>query len=261
MQLPWQQQGFFHTPTATARPLIACSACLQGEAVRYDGRHKRQDSIVRWLNPHLQVESLCPEVAIGQPVPRPPVQLVASSHSIRARGVDNSNLDISDELKTEGHRIVGKVGSDWPLCAYIFKSRSPSCGVGSTPIFDISPHAEKPDDKLESHLGSGLYAQQIKQQLPWLPLFEEWQLQTEAACQRALFYSFLCHDIVWSTDAGELDELVAHYSSLLAEFDSQQQLAAVEYSHQRQLMQAVCGIIETLQQDQQRQLVGSFLGR
>src|SRR5260370_41294862 len=55
---------------------ILVSACLLGQAVRYDGRAKRSDDelLAQWRQQGRLV-SFCPEVAGGLPVPRPPAEI------------------------------------------------------------------------------------------------------------------------------------------------------------------------------------------
>ena len=56
---------------------VLVSACLLGEPVRYNGRDKRceHDVLDRWLREG-RVVAVCPEVAGGLPVPRPPAEIV-----------------------------------------------------------------------------------------------------------------------------------------------------------------------------------------
>ncbi|MDI5822884.1 DUF523 domain-containing protein, partial [Salmonella enterica subsp. enterica serovar Kentucky] len=42
---------------------------LTGAAVRFDGGHKRMDFVMNSLAPWVTYKPICPEVAIGLPVP------------------------------------------------------------------------------------------------------------------------------------------------------------------------------------------------
>lgn len=55
------------------QPIVGISGCLTGSAVRFDGGHKRAEfamvKLARWVT----FQPVCPEMAIGLPVPRPRV--------------------------------------------------------------------------------------------------------------------------------------------------------------------------------------------
>ncbi|MAE74268.1 MAG: purine-nucleoside phosphorylase, partial [Bdellovibrionaceae bacterium] len=57
-------------------PKILFSACLLGQKVRYDGDDVLTDhpAIKEWTQKGLLI-SICPEVAGGLPVPRPPAEI------------------------------------------------------------------------------------------------------------------------------------------------------------------------------------------
>ncbi len=51
------------------KPVVGISGCLTGAAVRFDGGHKRMDFVMNSLAPWVAYKPICPEVAIGLPVP------------------------------------------------------------------------------------------------------------------------------------------------------------------------------------------------
>ena len=64
------------TGAAASSPIrIGVSACLLGDAVRYDGGHKRNALLVA-LDPFVEWIKVCPEVECGMGTPREPIQLV-----------------------------------------------------------------------------------------------------------------------------------------------------------------------------------------
>lgn len=166
-----QAYSFLNYDNTQAKPRVAISACLCGDLVRYDGRNKNFPELISSLEEQLDLLKICPEVAIGMGVPRAPIQLTRDNNNIEARGVENSANNVTSQLqsyassliKTYNPSSVGAAG----LCGFIFKSRSPSCGVGSTPIYK---------NDIEVDFGSGVFAQQIQQQWPWLPVTEETDL-------------------------------------------------------------------------------------
>src|SRR5690606_33117788 len=69
----------------SSRPLIGVSSCLLGQRVRYDGGHKREAFVVEDLAARFELLPICPEMAIGMGVPRPPLQLILEDDGIHAR--------------------------------------------------------------------------------------------------------------------------------------------------------------------------------
>ncbi len=153
--------------------VLGVSACLLGENVRYDGNHKRH-GVVCGLRKTFELLAVCPEVAAGLGVPRPAVQLVDVEGGIKALGVKDRNLDITRRLAKRSASLVTELAH---ISGFVFKSRSPSCGDGSSPV-----HNERGE---VAGFDQGLFAQVLSRHLPRLPMIEERQL--EDARRRADF--------------------------------------------------------------------------
>lgn len=150
------------------RPCLGVSSCLLGHRVRYDGNHRLDSFVLEELGACFDLLPICPEVAIGMGVPRPPIRLVLEAEGIHARGVDDPALDVTAELSAFALRTATSLGH---LCGYVFKARSPSCGVGSTPVW-------MPDGR--SRQGSGLFSAALREALPLLPVVEDEDLRNPA---------------------------------------------------------------------------------
>lgn len=161
-----------------SKPLVGISSCLTGQKVRYDGQHKFNHWIHTHIAPHVELLPLCPEAAIGMGIPRPPIQLRQTSAGLKAVGRDQGDIDVTAALLN----FAESVERVYPqLCGYIFQSRSPSCGLGTTPIFN--EHGQ------ETHLGSGLVAGHLAKLSPKLPLVNDTDLDeagTEAFLKRVM---------------------------------------------------------------------------
>lgn len=153
---------------------IGVSACLLGERVRYDAGHKYNSALLHHLSADYELLSICPEVAAGLGVPRPPVQLMVREGETRALGVVDEQLDVTLPLVNYGRLLAQELDG---VCGYVFKSRSPSCGLGTTPI-----RAEAG----ALHYGNGLFAQQIVQAWPLLPVIDEESLEQTSLRQQFL---------------------------------------------------------------------------
>lgn len=144
---------------------LGISSCLLGQRVRYDGDHKQNDFIVGTLGRFFEWVPVCPEVAIGLGVPRPPIRLVTLRGSTRAVGVKDTNLDVTQKLATYGEKQARKLDD---ICGYIFKSKSPSCGMERVKIYSCSGAARAN--------GRGIYADAFRTAHPCLPAEEEGRL-------------------------------------------------------------------------------------
>ncbi len=149
-----------------ATPLrIGISSCLLGERVRWDGDH-RQDSYIQYtLGQVFEFVPVCPEVAIGMGVPRPAIRLVGSPAAPRLLGVEDPGLDVTQAMQRFGRRQARRLSD---LDGYIFKSRSPSCGMEGVKL-----HTRKGG---VSRRGVGLYAREFMAANPLIPCEEEGRL-------------------------------------------------------------------------------------
>lgn len=143
---------------------VGISSCLLGEQVRYDGGHKLDNYIVGTLSHFFEFKAFCPEVAIGMGVPRPTIQLVKVNNEVRSVGAKNPDNDVTDSLRDYANRQ--KTAHD-ELCGYILKKDSPSCGMARVKVY-CNQQPQK--------IGSGIYAEQLMQNLPLLPVEEEGRL-------------------------------------------------------------------------------------
>lgn len=156
----------FFPPDPPGKPRIGISSCLLGHKVRYDGGHKRDDYILGVLAKHVDYVPVCPEVAIGLGVPRPPIQLVGDPARPRVVGVKDPAADYTRELTACGRRMARELGD---ISGYIFKSKSPSCGMERVKVY---PASGRPPVAR----GTGVYARAVMEAAPWLPVEEEGRL-------------------------------------------------------------------------------------
>lgn len=140
---------------------IGVSACLLGERVRYDAGHKRDPLIADTLAELVEWVPVCPEVAIGMGVPRPPIRLFDKGGEVRAVGVEDAALEVTAPLKAYGRRMATELED---IDGYLFKARSPSCGIARVKVF--SQGRTRPR-------GTGLFAREIMARRPLLPVMEE----------------------------------------------------------------------------------------
>ncbi|MBZ8142117.1 purine-nucleoside phosphorylase [Rubrivivax gelatinosus] len=116
---------------APARVLV--SACLLGEAVRWDGGHRRLDAaLLRQWQAEGRVVGFCPECAAGLPVPRPPAEIEPGADAAavlagRARVLTQDGADQSAAF-VAGAEAAWQAARDAGAVAALLKDASPSCG-------------------------------------------------------------------------------------------------------------------------------------
>lgn len=143
---------------------VGISSCLMGEEVRFDGGHKSNPYIRKTLSGYFEFVRFCPEVESGMGIPRPAIQLRYTDRGVRCIGVRDHSLDVTDQLlgcaERQRHWLSG-------LCGYILKKDSPSCGMTRVKIYR---------DDYADRVGTGVFAQFVKDNFPLLPLEEEGRL-------------------------------------------------------------------------------------
>lgn len=116
--------------------MVLVSACLLGMRTTYDGDGRPVEALVR-LAAQGQAVPVCPEVAGGLPVPRPPAEIVGGSGEDvldgRARVLTIEGEDVTaayirgaEAALATAHRLGVQIA--------VLKAHSPSCG--SSQIYD-----------------------------------------------------------------------------------------------------------------------------
>lgn len=119
---------------------IAVSACLLGEACRYDGRSKPCARVQELVGLGYDLFPVCPEVAGGLPTPRTPCEIVQAPwmESEKAHTADGSepSFPTSESIrKSEGHSGgAGRGRGDSASCG----SEANEAGGGPWAILDAS---------------------------------------------------------------------------------------------------------------------------
>ena len=141
---------------------IAVSSCLLGKPVRYDGQHKRHELILSIFELDFECIDVCPEMIAGLGAPRPPVQLVQIDDDIHVLSVEDRNIDVTDILENVANSFIQQHKN---LSGLILQSRSPSCGLGSTNLFN------QHDELLGT--ADGIFANKLAAAFPELPVRED----------------------------------------------------------------------------------------
>jgi len=167
----------------SARIKIGVSSCLLGEKVRWDGNHKQDAVVKNQLGRIFEWVPTCPEVEIGMGIPRESVHLTGSSKSPRMAGTTTATdwTQRMNRYSKKRSRELAKMN----VCGYIFKSKSPSCGIARIPVV-------AKNGKTQSK-GRGLFAELFIQQYPLVPVEDEDRLHDARVRENFITRVFAYH--------------------------------------------------------------------
>jgi len=160
--------------TGTEKIRLGISACLLGKEVRYDGGHKLSRYLRDTLGQYVDFVLVCPESECGLPTPREPMRLVGDLEAPRMV-TTRTGIDHTEQLLRWARRRVKELERE-DLDGFIFKARSPSCGMERVEIYtdETAPHS----------VGRGLFARAFMEHFPLLPTEEEGRLDGPGPCER-----------------------------------------------------------------------------
>jgi len=169
----WHSAGGRAAVAVADLPRVAVSECLLGHRVRYDGRERRDPRVADTLADEFELVPICPEVGIGLPVPRDPVELRGPSTSPRMV-VIATGLDLTARMRRWIEETCDRLDTVG-ICGLVVKGRSPSCGLRGVPVIR---QGRAPAD------GLGLFAAAALGRWPALPVAESESLAEPGAVGR-----------------------------------------------------------------------------
>lgn len=145
--------------------VLGISACLLGKNVRYNGKHKRHPFLATTLSRYVDVVPVCPEVEMGLPVPRPCMRLVITSDEENPRLIcQKTGIDYTERMLEWADKRLDDLEKSG-LSGFIFKSKSPSCGLGTAVIHDAQGKGRT--------TGNGLFVRAFRKRFPRIPVDDE----------------------------------------------------------------------------------------
>jgi len=148
---------------------LGISSCLLGEQVRWDGGHKRDPWLAEQLGRFVRYYPVCPEVGCGFGVPRESLRLVDDLHAPRLVTLRTKQDHTRRMLQWARRRVRELEGEG--LCGFIFKSKSPSCGIERVLVYGVRGKGA-PTSK-----GQGLFARVFMDHFPLIPFEDDVRLQ------------------------------------------------------------------------------------
>ncbi len=142
---------------------LGISSCLLGNTVRYDGGHRANDYLIQTIGKYIHWHPVCPEVECGLPVPREPMMLIGKPETPRLVAV-NTGIDHTEQIQGWAETQIEEI-ANWGLSGFVFKSRSPSCGIRDVSIFD--------EQGCVIAIDSGLFVKAMRVKFPLMPIEDE----------------------------------------------------------------------------------------
>lgn len=147
---------------------LGVSACLIGTQCRYDGIGANDKFVIDVLQKYFQTVPYCPETIIWGS-PREAIrQTLSETGELKIVTSTKNPKDVTTELKNISKECANKIQND-DLCGFILKSSSPTCGLERVKVY-------KPFNAPSVKNGVGVFAKQIKEKYPYLPVEEEGRL-------------------------------------------------------------------------------------
>lgn len=183
---------------------IGVSSCLLGCACRYNGQDSRDGYIINTLGKYFEFVGYCPE----EPVlgtPREPIRLVDVDGETRVM-TNVTKVDVTNDLQNVCNDFVEDIKNQ-QLCGFIFKSKSPSCGMERVKLY-------KPDSYLCEKKGVGVFAKSIMDAFPLLPMEEEGRLEDPWLRENFLMAVFAYSQLQdFSKNAKSIKDIVEFHTS------------------------------------------------
>lgn len=115
------------------KPKLIISKCLNSEKCRYDGQGY-DDKVISLLREYIDIETVCPESAIGLSTPRDPIRIEKHNDEYKLIQL-NSNLDYTHEMCEFAEEFLSGIND---VDGFILKSKSPSCGIKDVKVYPKS---------------------------------------------------------------------------------------------------------------------------
>ena len=138
---------------------VLVSACLLGEYCRYDGATKIDNAVIKAFEED-EIIPFCPEAPVLG-TPRERISVIKRDDEYKVIG-DESQKDFTKLIIEQVDLLIRKYPD---LDMIVLKSKSPSCGLGTTPVLN---------EKRELlRLGDGIAAARLKEKYIDIQIIDE----------------------------------------------------------------------------------------
>jgi len=163
---------------------VGISSCLLGNRVRFDGQHKHDHFLTDVLGQWCEFVPVCPEVECGLPTPREAMRLVGEKDRPRLL-TWKTGIDHTERMESWCREKCDSLAGE-NLSAFIFKTKSPSSGLGRVRVY-----TEKGDVAYRD--GQGIFARIFTETFPLMPVEDEGRLNDAAIRENFVETLFVLH--------------------------------------------------------------------
>ena len=150
------------------KPKIVVSECLYGTKCRYDGQGYN-DKVIQSLKDYVDIQTVCPELAIGLSIPREPIRIEMNKENEEYRLIDyNSKNDYTNQMTEFSEEFINGLDD---IDGFILKSKSPTCGIKDVKVYY---HGNKCSIRSNEN---GFFSQKIIDKYDYLPIENEGRLK------------------------------------------------------------------------------------
>ena len=150
------------------KPKIVVSECLYGTKCRYDGQGYN-DKVIQSLKDYVDIQTVCPELAIGLSIPREPIRIEMNKENEEYRLVDyNSKNDYTNQMTEFSEEFINGLDD---IDGFILKSRSPTCGLKDAKVYYRGNKCSIRSNE------NGFFSQKIIDKYDYLPIENEGRLK------------------------------------------------------------------------------------
>ncbi|WP_404318435.1 YbgA family protein [Malaciobacter canalis] len=183
--------------------LLAVSSCLLGNNVRYDGSNQMNKFVLKTLSEYAQFVPFCPEhLALG--TPRETIRIISEKEKDLELKTVFTKEDVTSKVFEASSQEIDNLKKQ-AICGIILKSKSPSCGLGSTKYYENGMPQGKKD---------GVFAAMCKEEFKYLPIEEEARLNDAWLRENFIMQIFAYSEVEeLSNNITKFNELVEFHTS------------------------------------------------
>ena len=150
------------------KPKIVVSECLYGTKCRYDGQGYN-DKVIQSLKDYVDIQTVCPELAIGLSIPREPIRIEMNKENEEYRLIDyNSKNDYTNQMTEFSEEFINGLDD---IDGFILKSRSPTCGLKDAKVYYRGNKCSIRSNE------NGFFSQKIIDKYDYLPIENKGRLK------------------------------------------------------------------------------------